>query len=185
MSEIKVALPLGVFFNSLLLYPLSSSLFSEGLNVTKPLPVPPVDRPLCCRWLFALSLPLQLLKSLPKMPTGQWAVSLGVSSPPLFQWFTDWMKRERGWRKREIMSNFYYSSSHSEASHAFHSVSLSSQHFPHFLITFSFSSFMCLVIEAEEVENNLFSRGSRPLNIKVWFKREKNQSQEKLRAGLG
>lgn len=68
--------------------------------------VPPVDGsgPLNQRPPHGSLPPSWLVQISPKMPVGQWAVSLGVS-PSLLYW-SDWMKSEK--RRRKIMSSIYY-----------------------------------------------------------------------------
>lgn len=82
---------LRVFFNGFLCF--SSS-------------VPPVDRPgpLNQRPPHGSLPPSWLVQMSPKMPVGQWAVSLGVS--PSLPYWSDWMKSEK--RRRKIMSSIYY-----------------------------------------------------------------------------
>lgn len=144
-----------VFFKFLLLY--SLSLFSKGPNLS-----------LCHlltglgQWFkdhlaasdCAVSLPLELFKSLPKClkANGQlvWECLLFLLS------LSDWMKREREKRRREIMSSIYYFPvSKSLSTQTCLLPSPSSQYFLHFL-----------------VEMNVFCRGNRALNTTVtgyWF----------------
>lgn len=123
-------------------------------------PVPPVDGPgpLNQRPPHGSLPPSWLVQISPKMPVGQWAVSLGVS-PSLLSW-SDWMKSEK--RRRKIMSSIYYFFK-GDYSHI-HLLSTSTYIPPHIhaicsvLIILS-TSFWTVCIEIVGVDINVFSRG--------------------------
>lgn len=84
--------------------PTSRVFFTRSLCLSSP--VPPVDGPgpLNQRPPHGSLPPSWLVQISPKMPVGQWAVSLGVP-PSLLSW-SHWVKSER--RRRKIMRSIYY-----------------------------------------------------------------------------